>query len=530
MRTDHIMVQFRNVLILNGGYSNNRFFNDTWYYYIDENKWLEKTEYVHAHYPEECTDDIEEINQDQKCIELNYPRPLQRADEATYSVGYQEVLPFQQQPGYTPDPDHPIYFGIVDDAEAFASRLKDEYQVNEKFDDDGNRIWLQSSVPDGTPIAPYAATAPRQFARMKRIPYNSTLTLDIWEWCISVQGEPARHYSVHGGEKSSSITIPQPRRQTAGWDGCRDLRWIHPPSRSGHKGVLVEKFSLFVIYGGLSYLAVDHVAGIHPTTDSLNETHDTTVVDDMWQFGFDNCPRNCSDHGICTNGFCRCEPGFYGLDCSNATCPGSTCFYDDDHVQHCKHCCFDGFDHIEEDDTYIAGIAKIPCQPLEYGGFSGYSNGICDGFGTCQCVSSFLGEDCSIRDCPDNCNDNGYCSLEFPIARCICNEGYRGKIGRSRIQLSYICMSNLYRTFSSTGNACQHIECMNNCSFPNGECDYSTGSCRCRAIYSPYNKSQIWNYWQGEDCSLLTPWCGSCQIQLSLLVLVLSALLVIFLG
>ena len=429
MRTDHLMIVSRNMLIINGGYSDNRYFNDTWYYDIDENRWLEKTTFVHAYYPTDCTDDTIQIEQDDECVELQFPLPLQRADHDTYDVGYQQVLPYQQQQGYTPDPDQPLYFGIVRDANNLVASLREKYLLNAIHDEKGDRIWIQSDIPDGTPIAPFAATSLRQYAKKKRIDYNDTFTIDVWEWCVSVEGEPTRDTLLDGnfGRANSSIRITQPRRQTAGWDGCRELRWVRPPSRSGHKGVLLETYNKIVVYGGLSYLDADHVSGRHPFTGFLNKTYDTVIVDDMWTYGIDNCPRNCSGVGACTNGFCECDPGYYGFDCSNITCPGSVCYSDGDHVQHCEHCCYDGYTHSDVHDDYIAGVGKFPCRPLDDGRFTGNSNGVCDGFGTCQCAPPFLGEDCSIKDCPDNCNDNGYCSLEFPVSRCICREGYKGE-------------------------------------------------------------------------------------------------------
>ena len=62
--------------------------------------------------------------------------------------------------------------------------------------------------------------------------------------------------------------------------------------------------------------------------------------------------------------------------------------------------------------------------------------------------SPFLGLDCSIKDCKDNCNYNGYCSVEYPVSRCVCNPTYFGE-------------------------SCEFIECINNCSYPNGLCNYT---------------------------------------------------------
>ena len=96
----------------------------------------------------------------------------------------------------------------------------------------------------------------------------------------------------------------------------------------------------------------------------------------------------------------------------------------------------------------------------------------------------FLGDDCSIKNCMNNCNSNGYCSYQFPTSRCVCRSGYYG-------------------------DACQYKECLNNCSYPNGMCNTTSGQCSCHSIKDPFDPSDIWSHWQGDDCSYLTAWVGA---------------------
>ncbi|CAN0317973.1 unnamed protein product, partial [Ectocarpus sp. 8 AP-2014] len=52
------------------------------------------------------------------------------------------------------------------------------------------------------------------------------------------------------------------------------------------------------------------------------------------------CASNCSFHGDCSYGSCSCHDGFFGLDCSNTSCPGDFCYYEETtHVEVCSHCC-----------------------------------------------------------------------------------------------------------------------------------------------------------------------------------------------
>lgn len=174
-------------------------------------------------------------------------------------------------------------------------------------------------------------------------------------------------------------------------------------------------FKKLFVYGGQGF-----------TKESIFQvanTLDSVPLGDLWQYDMANCAKNCSLHGNCHFGSCRCDDGYYGEDCSNSTCPGSFCFYEDvEHRQICDHCCFSGFEHTDN-DTYVENIQKYPCTHDN----PHYSNGICDGFGKCICRPPFIGDDCSIRDCAKNCSGHGYCSVEFPNSRCLCDDGWFGK-------------------------------------------------------------------------------------------------------
>ena len=385
------MMVYNDILILFGGYADNYHYNDTWYYYINENRWLEKTTFVHVHYPSSCTDDIKNINANDNCIQL---KPAVKPNKELYPS-------FKEQPWYTPDPNNnSLYFGIVDDAEVFIRRLREKFLNSNKtiLDDEGNRIWIQSNIPDGTPIAPYAATGSRQYAQLKQMKYNDTLTTPVWEWCTSVKGQPDRNnnYNNDNNNHPSFLIISQLRRKSLGWDGCRDnFIWKYPSSRSGHKGIFMTNYKMGFIYGGSGY--TDNVIknSISITNDKTHETH---VLDDFWMISMENCINNCSNHGLCNYGYCECDEGYYGIDCSNVTCPGSICYYDDKYEQHCNHCCFDDEGYNNDDDSddnsmYAdsGSIYKVPCKIRGNGIFSGKSQGICDGFGSCQCASGYLG-------------------------------------------------------------------------------------------------------------------------------------------
>jgi len=158
------------------------------------------------------------------------------------------------------------------------------------------------------------------------------------------------------GRHTETVMIAQPRRQRPGWDGCRDrhdnrsdlpleLQWDHPPQRSGHAAVFNQDYGLMMVYGGRGPAREEKARD--------DKTFDFLVKYDFWQFSVDNCANNCSNHGFCAYGFCTCEDGYYGYDCSNTSCPGDYCYYDEfTHEQVCQHCCSAGYNHTD-DDVYV---------------------------------------------------------------------------------------------------------------------------------------------------------------------------------
>jgi len=431
-RMDHIMViaPKDRIIILFGGFSDNVFYNDTWYFILDENRWLQKETFVHPKYPDEskCRNDLEFVNKpENNCVKLETPLPLKISkDKSEGGKHYLKPLPFIEQDGYTPNKDGSLYFGIRYNASEYVSDLQSKYLKDVILDEDGNRVWLSTDVPEGTPMAPYAATGPLQYAQLKKLPYNESFELHVWEWCTQGIGEPTRGTPTDGlnGRSSSAISIPQPRRRSFGWDGCRDnMGWIYPYAHAEHAAAYVGSIDTMFMYGGIGYENL-----IEEPTRRM--THRTKNHHDMWSLKINKCAEDCNHHGSCVYGYCVCHTKFYGISCANETCPGTSCFYDSDFVQHCSHCCHDGYVHNDETDVFQRGIEKLTCQRDDSRDgfvFKGRSHGVCDGFGSCQCIPPYTGPDCSIKDCKHSCSNNGACSWEFPVSRCLCKPGYFGR-------------------------------------------------------------------------------------------------------
>jgi len=531
-RVDHIMILSGHVLFLFGGYYHNHHNSELWLFNISNNRWLQKSQTVHPRYPEECTDDWEYIEATEECELLKWPKHLER-DPNKHPLRYPgdtnaraseveenyAIKPWHQQEYYVPDPKSGRwYYGIIDQ--------NAELPFDERFRRFG------SEKTDA--IVPFAATGPNQYVRKVN---NSELNGTVYMRCTSVYGEPTRGQVLGGGNGRSEepIFIAQPRRQSPGWDGCRDrydhltsdlpaqLIYKHPSQRSDHKAIYIDSLPTHLpdeLDSSADVGTGQHASagkkgelylfgGIGHTDEYLpskSTTYPTVVRSDMWRLGIHECVNNCSNQGVCEYGYCQCYDGYYGVDCSNISCPGDFCYYDEiTREQHCQHCCHSGYNH-SDGETWIDGIGarKSPCNHVDWGP----SNGICDGYGTCQCAPPFLDDDCSIKDCKDNCSFNGWCSVEYPISRCMCNPGYYGE-------------------------TCQYVQCLNNCSYPNGYCNETTGECTCKLLRDPYSPHLLWQFkevpdsdssrgiwhfvkWGGEDCSYLMAYSASLALRPSM--------------
>lgn len=466
-----------------GGYADNYIYSDTWYFNISTSRWLQKDKFVRPIYPASCTDDREYI-ETHNCTELLWPKYLERETFSPYTI-----LPAGQQPYYWPESGFGPYFGIMDKS----------WTANPN-----NTLVYREQAAQGTPVVPYAATGLRQSVQNFVYVFNATHNATIYEYCTSVYADPTRGKLLDGkyGRASAPVRIAQPRPRKPDWDGCRDrydqrtdlppgLQYVQPLARYGHRAVFHENTSEILFYGGNAYLADQ------PIAQRLSQTFQSAALSDMWYYHLHHCVNNCSAHGDCYFGFCYCYVGYYGVDCSNTSCPGTYCYYDDiSHEQICTHACSSGYTHLDN-DTYVQDIAKMSCS-LNH---PGESNGICDGFGVAMCAPPFITEDCSVKDCVNNCSFNGWCSVEYPVSRCMCQPGYFGDI-------------------------CDKKLCLNNCSYPNGMCNTTTGSCDCNMMYSPYNNQRAYHPWGGEDCSYNFPYAAA-SLSLSAAAVRMIALIVL---
>ncbi|XP_060763360.1 tenascin isoform X2 [Neoarius graeffei] len=184
----------------------------------------------------------------------------------------------------------------------------------------------------------------------------------------------------------------------------------------------------------------------------------------------------CNGHGnysieTCS---CVCEPGWKGLNCSEAECPGFC--QDQGHCVDGKCICFEGFGGED------CGIELCPVDCGEYGQCID---------GACICAEGYMGEDCSMTNCLNNCLGRGRCVDD----ECLCNEPWTG-FDCSELICPNDCFDRgrcingtCYCDDGFTGEDCGELTCPDNCN-NKGLC--VNGQCVCNFGYS------------GEDCSKLT--------------------------
>ena len=162
------------------------------------------------------------------------------------------------------------------------------------------------------------------------------------------------------------------------------------------------------------------------------------------------CPEKCNGRGTCLGGVCKCQPGYAGMSCAEASvCPGN---------------------------GTEAGECGSKAQP---------SRGVCDKpKGQCFCSPGFAGEACEKEDtCGLGCGPYGSCRN----GRCYCDPGWQGPRCESQSACENNCNNRGLcangRCFCNTGfngTSCEQFAtdntCPKNCS-GNGVCQY--GRCHC---------------------------------------------------
>lgn len=185
-----------------------------------------------------------------------------------------------------------------------------------------------------------------------------------------------------------------------------------------------------------------------------------------------HCENACSGNGSCRkNKNCEChqmngEAMFTGADCSLKTCPKGSAWVGDIILNNDLH-------------------GQVECS----------NKGHCNRkTGECECFTGYEGRSCSRTVCPDDCNGRGKCITQKTHVKnagrsydnawdankevgCKCDGGYRGPTC-ALIE----CPTGpdpLQGPGSENGRDCSG----------RGECDYTTGECRCHPNFS------------GSDCS-----------------------------
>lgn len=210
------------------------------------------------------------------------------------------------------------------------------------------------------------------------------------------------------------------------------------------------------------------------------------------------CENNCNDHGICKNGKCYCENGYFSSDCSKNVREigsikinnyqeeknfkikdnisnnnyGNKAALTNNNVNETSFLCnFRGIYNTTTSSCICSsGYKGRRCEEIgcsincgEHGRCTSNNicicedsyegeycekksclhecniNGVCDGNGNCICKIGWNGENCLIEGCKNNCNGNGECkkSEKNNNYKCYCNDSYHGNF--CEYQKEYKC-------------------------------------------------------------------------------------------
>ena len=156
------------------------------------------------------------------------------------------------------------------------------------------------------------------------------------------------------------------------------------------------------------------------------------------------CPSDCTGHGYCYNGSCRCFPNWEGDVCDRPMlCPPhhghGKCVCDPTKSlgtkRHAKH---DGVTtmHVVCNNVCDPGWAGPECAvPACPGGGNCSGRGACSlsplSGGACACEHGHSGYDCSLRACPASCGAAGNTSSSprgmCYDGTCFCRPGWVGE-------------------------------------------------------------------------------------------------------
>eukprot|EP00946_MAST-07B_sp_MAST-7B-sp1_P003683 g3683.t1 len=326
----HSMVASGNTLLMFAGYRSNEYFNDFWQFNIDTLYWNLKDEHVHALLPDDCTAD-EPVPDDQ-------PTPAQ------YEL--------------------PIQYSGKTSVSGIPTRLKaHQFDETDRLDGEHGRPSEHRFIPlrrkatagwdgcrdrsDGFPISKFYV---EHIGDGKTPRINPDTAQPYYLPASDPNAIPLK-------DETTGEFVGEPRKEVF----VNKLLYLEPVERAQHATTYAE-----VIIPGIKvperlFLMTGGMGPDKYQLSSLSFTSAFRTDFEMFAFKADKCMNDCSGRGDCLFGFCICYNGFYGIDCSNITCPGDFCYYDaDSHQQVCSHCCSAGETLRSDGELYNPLARKVP--------------------------------------------------------------------------------------------------------------------------------------------------------------------------